>query len=87
MKYFYHMDKKRTNASVLKDLGEYCIFPPLGIKGKTIEKQYPFGTYSRFHKTFAKYFRSSLTTIEVRPPGSEFRGIVRYEFLKFKMTF
>ena len=38
------MDKKRTNASVLKDLGENCIFSPLWIKGKTIEKQYSFGT-------------------------------------------
>ena len=38
------MDKKRTNASVLKSLGEYQIFSPLQIKGKTIEKQYPFGT-------------------------------------------
>ena len=34
-----HMDKKRTNASMLKDLGEYQIFSPLRIKGKTIEKQ------------------------------------------------
>ena len=31
------MDKKRTNASVLKDLGENRIFAPLRIKGKTIE--------------------------------------------------
>ena len=46
MKYIlYHMDKKRTNASVLKDLGENRIFPPLRIKGKTIEKQYPFGSF------------------------------------------
>ena len=45
MKYFlYHMDKKRTNASVLKDLSENQIFSPLRIKAKTIEKQYPFGT-------------------------------------------
>ncbi len=38
--------------------------------------------YSLFHKTFAKYFRSSLTTSEVRPSTSEYRGEVSCEFLK-----
>ena len=37
------MDKKRTNASVLKDLGENQIFSPLRIKGKTIENNIPLG--------------------------------------------
>ena len=41
------MEKKRTNASMLKDIGENPIFSPLRIKGKTIEKQYPFGSYSK----------------------------------------
>ena len=38
------MDKKRTNASVLKGLGKNRTFSPLRIKGKIIEKQYPLGT-------------------------------------------
>ena len=41
--FLYHMDKKRTNASVLKILVKIEFFH-LQIKGKTIEKQYPFST-------------------------------------------
>ena len=37
------MDKKRTNASVFKDLGENRIFSPLELKEKPLKNNVPLG--------------------------------------------